>query len=967
MKMLKDRGNSGLTSPSNPNNPAGGDTPLAVSFDGTNDFLSRDTDLINNQDSKTFTFSCWVYYTTTGVKQYLYYWNGSRIFINETGYISAIIGDTSAGVGLNFVSTSKLAENTFNEIIISMDMSNTANRHVFIGDIESGVTYTSYLNNTLDFTSAIHRIASDDGTNVRVKGRLSNLFLDYTYRDLSIEANRRLFVSADGKPADGLALVDKYLDNKFYVGGDVGGDTLAVLFDNTGTKLHVLQNNGSVELVHRYTLSTAFDITTAVFDAVSTSVGQDDYPRSIEFNDDGSKMYMSGTANNSIYEYNLSTAYDITTSVYSTQVSVTTEEGSPDSLQFNADGSKMYVGGAGIHEYNLSTPYSIATKSAVISSTSILARDMMFYNNGLNMLILVSSGIVVEYSMSIAYDTTTLTATGTTLNTSAQESNNFGFEISSDGTRLFIIGNTGHFVHQYNLSTPYDISTAVYGQAEGNPQQPILYLPMLDKSTAHINEGTGGDFVQNGLIETADRGANQDNCAMSYGVRITSADTHETNTKELTVSCIMVGANPTVQVVSSPGLLVEEGTARNYFTQLSDGTIALILYDENATLCAVHRSDFVRTEGVSYACTLSINTADITKTRMIVNGRLQTTTTTNFVQNSVIDFGELATNFTYRVDYYSDKYMGEVYVDNTYIDLALDNPFWDSETNKPVPVRTAMGNMGSNPLVCMPLSADDVLKNYGSIGDFITTLGTPIGARGASEYVARSIKNDASTGYLQKSIIQQSTRQFSVAMQVSVINTSVFLSAYDSTNASSSLGFWVNGEQFRLSDCKDSNEDDIVAPIQLTGDGPLVENDGIFHTILFSLDLDNPSNVRLYIDGVVYTPTITVLNTNSIPIESLLVLASWYDSDTHPSYQQNSVSDLYFTTDYIDFSQEANRNIFVNQLGYVRDLTPEIEAGNIPTPLIYMKFEDPDDLGKNEYGSSFTVNGTVTAGSDFTL
>ncbi len=35
-----------------------------------------------------------------------------------------------------------------------------------------------------------------------VGGRLSNFYLDYDYRDLSQETNRRLFITADGKPAD---------------------------------------------------------------------------------------------------------------------------------------------------------------------------------------------------------------------------------------------------------------------------------------------------------------------------------------------------------------------------------------------------------------------------------------------------------------------------------------------------------------------------------------------------------------------------------------------------------------------------------------------------------------------------------------------------------------------------------------------------------------------------------------------
>ena len=33
-----------------------------VDFDGTYDYLSRSTDLVGNVDSKTFTFSAWVYY-----------------------------------------------------------------------------------------------------------------------------------------------------------------------------------------------------------------------------------------------------------------------------------------------------------------------------------------------------------------------------------------------------------------------------------------------------------------------------------------------------------------------------------------------------------------------------------------------------------------------------------------------------------------------------------------------------------------------------------------------------------------------------------------------------------------------------------------------------------------------------------------------------------------------------------------
>lgn len=77
------------------------------------------------------------------------------------------------------------------------------------------------------------------------------------------------------------------------------------------------------------------------------------------------------------------------------------------------------------------------------------------------------------------------------------------------------------------------------------------------------------------------------------------------------------------------------------------------------------------------------------------------------------------------------------------------------------------------------------------------------------------------------------------------------------------------------------------------------------------------------------------------------------------------ISNIYFTDQYIDFSQEENRNKFVDQLGYPRDLKKAIDSGEIPEPLIYLPFDDPNNLWKNlGTGWDFTVNWTVTQGAD---
>jgi len=73
----------------------------------------------------------------------------------------------------------------------------------------------------------------------------------------------------------------------------------------------------------------------------------------------------------------------------------------------------------------------------------------------------------------------------------------------------------------------------------------------------------------------------------------------------------------------------------------------------------------------------------------------------------------------------------------------------------------------------------------------------------------------------------------------------------------------------------------------------------------------------------------------------------------------------YFTTDYIDFSQEVNRLKFVDGFGMPKDLKAQIDAGVIPTPLIYLPFDDTSNLGKNlGTGGNFSVVGSVVPSSD---
>jgi len=136
-----------------------------------------------------------------------------------------------------------------------------------------------------------------------------------------------------------------------------------LFFKSDGTVMYVLCRG--TDAVYQYSLGTAWDTTTATYASKSVSIlAQDGSPRGIFFKPDGTKMYHVGSDNDNAYEYDLSTAWDVSTATFSQSFSVSGQEPTPTDIFFKPDGKKMYVGGlAGddLNEYDLSTAWDIST------------------------------------------------------------------------------------------------------------------------------------------------------------------------------------------------------------------------------------------------------------------------------------------------------------------------------------------------------------------------------------------------------------------------------------------------------------------------------------------------------------------------------------------------------------------------------------------------------------------------------
>ena len=223
-------------------------------------------------------------------------------------------------------------------------------------------------------------------------------------------------------------------------------------------------------------------------------------PRDVAFSNDGKKMFVVGEAGRDVNEYTLSTAFNVSTAVFIDSFSVATEDTNPMSLKFNNDGSKMFIGGRQndkVYEYSLSINFDVSSATHTGNSIDVSAKilqnlfGLAFNNDGTMMYVTDgrakggSSESVHQYSLNISFDFSgganfIRSADLEALNdTGAGEKEPYGMAFNQDGTRMFLIGTLGNDVNQYTLSEGFNISTASFDGGVNRSSNPngIAFSP----------------------------------------------------------------------------------------------------------------------------------------------------------------------------------------------------------------------------------------------------------------------------------------------------------------------------------------------------------------------------------------------------------------------------------------------------------------------------------------------------------
>jgi len=196
------------------------------------------------------------------------------------------------------------------------------------------------------------------------------------------------------------------------------------------------------------------------------------YPWALEFNADYSKVYISDGVQTYLRQFSLTTPGDITTMTDDVvSYYIRSQDRFPEGIKFNSTGDTLIVGGDERDRINLltlSTPFDLSTVSSTgiynatnppVSSTKQIKLD----DSGTRILIANGSNNQLYYCyLTTPFLPTTYVNPSISVSFAEVPNSLAGGLYSKSGSKLYVFRSNGAGIYQYTLTTPFDITTAVY-------------------------------------------------------------------------------------------------------------------------------------------------------------------------------------------------------------------------------------------------------------------------------------------------------------------------------------------------------------------------------------------------------------------------------------------------------------------------------------------------------------------------
>ena len=299
-------------------------------------------------------------------------------------------------------------------------------------------------------------------------------------------------------------------------------------FKPDGTKFWVMGSSGDSE-VWEYTITgSAWNVTNATYTGNMFDTGVAN-GRDVVFKPDGLKMYTLSGNTDRIYEWDLSTEWDVTTATANQNFSIVGTDNAPYGFYFKPDGLKVYMTGREndkVYEMNMSTAWDISsitsTSQSYAHSGSIsqslgvneeLIGGITFYPDGTRMYTTGNrQNMVYEHKLTTAWDITTATY-HTSMSVASQEVNPNAIQFKPDGTKMYVMGYGGDDVNQYdmpsasfytdigdNYTASFKSTMDVKSHSYNVHTRPGEFCFTHNPTTRHKRSGSGNLWAESGSL-----------------------------------------------------------------------------------------------------------------------------------------------------------------------------------------------------------------------------------------------------------------------------------------------------------------------------------------------------------------------------------------------------------------------------------------------------------------------------------
>lgn len=180
----------------------------AVDLDGTSDYANRGADL-DMADGTDATMSAWFNMRGgDGSSRYIISSVGNRFNLQRDSSNKILcsfgtVGGSNIWQGQTTATFTTSVNTDWHHVLISVSLVATPKRHIYIDDVnDQNDVVGPGGGGTIDMTRTDWDVGQRSDNIRRFFGFLSEVWFTDTYIDITVQANRRKFISAAGKPAD---------------------------------------------------------------------------------------------------------------------------------------------------------------------------------------------------------------------------------------------------------------------------------------------------------------------------------------------------------------------------------------------------------------------------------------------------------------------------------------------------------------------------------------------------------------------------------------------------------------------------------------------------------------------------------------------------------------------------------------------------------------------------------------------